>query len=243
MGNAASRFMMFFFVSALTLAGAFVAQRYAASMDLAWKAKSWMEVDAVLINWDLGVGRKGHSTSEVVAEYQWAHEGKTHGSKRVAVVGLRDSFSSAIKSEAKSKFIEASRNNGAMKIWMDPADPSQAVAVRTFPLSWAAFASFFLMIPCGISTAFALGALSKGVDAMLKRTWLSHRWGGLWLMLHGALALPALALAGSDELASWSGLVLMGLGLAFPVGAARFAWIMIKGAEIKSGEKSNASMP
>jgi hypothetical protein len=179
----------------------------------------------------MGKSRKGFSTSEVVAEYQWSHEGKTYGSTRVALVGLRDSFSGQIKSEAKSKFIDASRNGGAMKIWMNPVDPSQAVAVRTFPLSWAAFASFFLMIPCGLVSAYALGYFSKGIDKVLNKNWLAHRWGGLWLMLHGALASPALFLAGPDALASWSGLVLAGVSLALPWGAARFAWSIVKGAE------------
>lgn len=201
------KLMHSFIVLVFSLAAAFLIGGLGHTYYLHATSAHWLQVPAQLVDWDL----QRRSTSRVqqtklVVTYAYQFQGQTYQGQRLDFSLGADNFSGA----RRSRQLKALKSDD-LKVYLNPAKPSESVLDRSLPAQQVAFATFFLFFPCGLGTVAILGF---GLHAFSKVTGIvTDRWYMPVLgTLHGLPVLYPFLFARS-ELSPGSSLVLAGFGI------------------------------
>lgn len=175
-------------------------------------ARHWQPVEARLLDWQLV--RKTQMTirswaihrplDALQASYVYRFAGSEHTGTSVGFTSRADDFSGAWRGAITQRLV-AAQAGAPLHVWVDPDQPQRAVIERSLPVQRAVFAAAFMLFPCGIASALAIGTVLRtlGGDTLNKR-WLLP----LWAVLHGLPAPTIWWLAAPGSIGLGSGFVL-----------------------------------
>ena len=215
-GERFTHWLAWLFIGVFGAVAIFCATSYGRAVWMSWQARDWTAVPAQVDHWEVksttSSTSKGTRThTQVVAQYRYTWQGGDYSSTRVGFLRGADNFSDDFRRRAVSALRDPPA--GHVVAWVDPDRPGYAVLVRSLPWEQTLFMAIFLVMPCGIST-FALVA---GLDLLRMRLFDARDnpapIGSIWAVLHGATAIPVVALAppGAFGFGAW---LLLGLLLA-----------------------------
>lgn len=218
----------------LGLAALHMGQRLALLLHGVWVAQHWTPVPARLESWDEQVSSSafsGRGTSVrlpmkmLQARYVYSISGQTYIAERVGFTPVSDNISTDWRQGIIRRLLAAS-DDVPLTVWVNPLKPEQAVIEPSLPVPNAVFSAAILLFPCGVSTAYVLGALIRLLGPRGKASETrNQRWlMPLWALLHGLPVIPILALAAPDSIGVGSATVLVllaAIGLAGMVGVLR----------------------
>ncbi|MBP6899061.1 MAG: DUF3592 domain-containing protein [Burkholderiaceae bacterium] len=207
-------------VTLLGLSALWTASGLARTLWQAQATRHWQPVSAQLLHWQsLGLGRGtvmpragAVPMQQVVARYRYEVDGRSHEADGVALTPLRDNFSDRHRDRIIATLRAAEADGGRLQVWVDPAQPQQALVDRRLPLAACGFQALLLLFPGGLATLVAVswGGRLAGRPALALP---------LWALLHGLTALPILALAAAEDLQGGPLLLLAALVLLGALGA------------------------
>lgn len=214
----------------LGLAALHLGQRLVQLVHGVWVARDWTPVPARLEAWDEQVSSAAFSgrgfavrrpMRALQARYVYTAAGQVHTGTRVGFAPVSDNVSGAWR-QGVVRRLQAAADGAALTVWVDPARPGQSVVERSLPVPSAVFSAALLLFPCGVATAYALGALLRFVGGRgaageaFNRRWLLP----LWALLHALPVLPILALSAPGSIGAGSAAVLVLLGAVGLAGLA-----------------------
>jgi hypothetical protein len=126
-----------------------------------YQARNWVPVQAKVLDYDLKSSRSRsassmHTTinSSLKAQYSYSYNGINFTGDKVDFSFGSDNFSDKRRSRQMSEL-----RNGTITVYVNPANPFQSVFDRSLPAPQIAFATIFLIFPCGLGTMFMLGSI------------------------------------------------------------------------------------
>lgn len=206
-------------VGLLGLAALWTATDLARTLWRAQAVRHWQPASAQLLHWqqqNLGRGtvmaRPGAvPMQQIVARYRYRFDGRDHEADTVALTALRDNFSDRHRDRIAALLRAAEADAGRLQVWVDPAQPQQALIDRRLPLAACAFQALLLLFPGGLATLVAVAWLCRlvGQPALALPA---------WALLHGLVAVPVLVLAAPEDLQGGPLLLLAALVLLGALG-------------------------
>ncbi|MGA0569463.1 DUF3592 domain-containing protein [Variovorax sp. VNK109] len=193
-----TRWLAYLVVGAFGAVAIFCSWTYGRAVWMSWQASDWVAVPAQVDHWEVKsttstTSRGIRTHTQVVAQYRYTWQGQDYASTRVGFSRGTDNFSDDFRRRAISALRDPPA--GHVVAWIDPERPGYAVLVRSLPWEQALFMAIFLIMPCGISTF----AMIAGLDLLRMRLFDARDnpapIGSIWALLHGATAIPIIALA------------------------------------------------
>ncbi len=150
-------------IAVFTVAACFIVWFIGYSCMMNYKARSWNEVPARVLDYDMKTSRSSHTgsmrttyNSRIKATYSYSYNGKSYIGDRVDYSFGSDNFSGKRRSRQMAQLRE-----GNITVYVNPDNPGQSVFDRSLPAPQIAFAIIFLIFPCGLGTMFIIGTLLR----------------------------------------------------------------------------------
>jgi hypothetical protein len=192
-------------IGIFTLATCFIIWFLVHSFIRNYEARSWEEVPAKVIDYDIKTSLSRSTTSMITtlnssikAQYSYNYNGKAYIGDQVDYSIGSDNFSG----KRHSRQLEALRGEN-ITVYINPDNPRQSVFDRSLPAPQIAFAIIFLIFPCGLGTMFIIGSV----------LWILKKTGFIWTdrfmfpiagLFHGTPAIyPVLFDPGSLGFGTW----------------------------------------
>lgn len=215
MKDIGAKLLMALFVSVFAAASAFLSHGFVKMLANVERVQSWPAVEGELVTAELitnqGTG-DDVDTRRLKAHYRYMAQGEAREGSRVDFSPLgADNFSDGRRARQQDLLRQK-----PLTVYVDPADPLNAVIDRSLPAEVSVFIAFFLLFPCGFATLVVLslvlypfkplrlyaGALT-GVVLGAPALWLLYHHlgefgmiGAILLMLIGSVGLLGLYFIG-----------------------------------------------
>lgn len=206
-----------------------------------WRAQSWEQGEARLVNASLETRRGDDATTyRAAARYTYEYRGRDYSSDRVAISGAGDNIGS-FQQDLARRLIRAREAGRPVPVWINPADPREAVLNRD--LRWGVFA---LTLGLGLVFTGVGGSLAwfglrgrakaRSAAANSDKPWLLRpEWAGPEIRSGGGATLAWIMAAPWNVIAAPIGIMSTlefldgnkpaAFGLLFPlVGAGLLTW-------------------
>jgi hypothetical protein len=170
---------VFLFLFAIPFFGVGLWMTYSVGSNLAdaWQMSDWDAVPATLTR----AGYETHSgddsnTYEVFASYTYAYNGQTYSSDRVGITGGSDNIGD-YHTDLGSHLNRSMSNGEAVRIYVDPDNPADAVIDRGLRWGLIGFKSIFLFVFGGIGLGLIIFTLrAPKVKDMSSPEYLDRPW-------------------------------------------------------------------
>jgi hypothetical protein len=157
-----SRFLMLIGVPFLCFSLGFGYFKVAPELVLWLDAQSWQSAQATILSvkLDRAHSREGGTSYEVQARYSYRVNGQPYQSNRVGVYSGKDNIGS-YHQDWYQRLQGIQRNQGAVTIWYNPADPSQSLIDKEMRWGFMAFQAVFVLVFFLVGLGMVWAGLSK----------------------------------------------------------------------------------
>lgn len=152
------KILMFLFVAVFAAAAAYLYYGFGRMLLNVEHAQTWQPVEGRLIKQEIvtneGTG-DDPDTHRLDALYRYTVAGVEHDGSRVDFSPLRSDNFSGGRRARQQKMMQQE----PLTVYVDPADPLNAVIDRSLPAEQSVFIAFFLLFPCGVATLVVISFL------------------------------------------------------------------------------------
>lgn len=126
-----------------------------------WQMRSWIPVDATVLQARLNSHRSDNSTTyNVTTQYRYSWQGQNYAGNRVGISSGSDNVGNWHQQQYQ-RLRSAQDNNSTLTIWLNPASPEETVVDRNIRWGLLAFKSIFVAIFGGVGITIIVLSLRK----------------------------------------------------------------------------------
>jgi len=192
---------IFLFLFALPFSGVGVWMAWSIGNNLndAWQMQEWHSVEARLTNAGYSTNSGDDSdTYEAYAQYTYVHQGQQFGGSRVAIADGADNIGSYQQNLGR-ELANAWRSGQVVTVFVNPANPAEAIYDRSVRWGLVGFKSVFLFVFGGVGLFILISLFrapkSKDLDdpRFADTPWLANnKWQGDPILSNSKLAMYAI---------------------------------------------------